>query len=63
MAKTVTEQLKKRIQELRLKGLGYRKIAQILTNEFPETYSHMWVKRYCEQHNKELAQIIVENPD
>ena len=63
MAKTVTKQMKKRMQELRLQGMGYRRIAQVLTREFPETYSHMWVKRYFEEHNNELAQIIVENPD
>jgi len=61
MAKEVTEELKQRLVDLRVKGLGFKKIAEQISLEFPHQYSHMWVKRYFDKHDDELAKVISED--
>ena len=63
MAKELTPELKQRILVLRgVDNESYRTIADIITKEFPGSYSHMWVKNICETYEKELANAIENSP-
>lgn len=62
MAKFYSEELKKRVLRLRARGESYRIIASIISEEFPDNYSHMWVKKLCDKYDSELAKAIAENP-